>query len=395
MNHNGKVDRGALPAPVLWSGLTERQVATPRDTLEQTLAGLWEEVLAVRPIGIGDNFFDLGGHSLRAIRLTADIQKELGIALPLAILFKAPTIEQLAAVIRQRQTDSAWSPLVPIQPEGGKPPLFFVPGGGGSVLYFQPLAQHLGTDQPFYGLQAKGLDGQSQPFDRAEDMAACYIEAIRNVQPKGPYRLGGHCFGATVAFEMAQQLIRSGEQIELLAVLNVPAPRAGRSEAMRDLDDAAWVVKLGRLLEQSSGQDLALRYEDIKLLDPETQLEHLKSRMLAAGFLPPEAGVAPVSGLVEVLKANGRIEYLPENPQPIPIALLRAVKFHPEYDFSSAEYSETGERDETLGWGTYASDVTVQWVPGDHITMLSEPNVEEIAACLTAALTAVPLASIG
>jgi amino acid adenylation domain-containing protein len=383
LNHNGKVDRGALPAPGLWNGLIERQVATPRDALERTLAGIWEEVLGVQPIGVFDNFFDLGGHSLRAIRLMADIQKALGITLPLATLFKAPTVEQLATVIRQRRTESAWSPLVPIQPEGEQPPFFCVAGGGGSVLYFQPLARHLGTDQPFYGLQAKGLDGESRPFDRVEDMAACHIEAIRGVQPKGPYCLGGHCFGAVVAFEIAQQLIRSGEEVALLVVLNVPAPRAGRSEAIRDLDDATWVVKLGRLLEQASGQDLALSYEDIKLLDSESQLEHLRSRMLCAGFLPPEAGIAPVRGLVEVLKANGRIEYVPEDPARIPIAFLRAEKFHPEYDFSSAEYPTAGERDETLGWGAYASrPVTVQSVPGDHITMLVEPNVERVAACL-------------
>ncbi|WP_374090560.1 amino acid adenylation domain-containing protein [Methylomicrobium lacus] len=389
LNHNGKVDRSALPMPELWSTGGERTIVEPRDALEKTLTSIWEEVLGMHPVGILDNFFDLGGHSLRAIRLMADIQKVLDVSLPLSTLFKAPTVEQLANIIRQeRPADSAWSPLVPIQTGGDKPPVFFVAGGGGSVLYFQPLSRYLGADQPFYGLQSKGLDGESVPFDRVEDMAACYVDAIRSVRPKGPYRLGGHCFGAVVAFEIAQQLIRDGDEVDLLTVLNVPAPRAQRPDAGHGLDYAAWVVKLGRLLEQSSGQSLDLDYEEIKLLDKEAQLEHLKNRMNKAGFLPPEAGVGPVRGLVEVLKTNGSIEYFPEAPVPVPIALLRAGKYHPEYDFSGAEYPTPGEHDETLGWQAYASGpVIMRTVPGDHITMLSEPNVTELAASVDALLS--------
>lgn len=385
LNHNGKVDRAALPMPELWEGGGDREVTLPKDALEKSLVGIWETVLGVEPVGRDDNFFDLGGHSLRAIRLMADIEKTLAVALPLATLFKAPTVAQLASVIRQTQgTESqGWSPLVPIQTKGDLPPLFCVAGGGGSVLYFQPLSAYLGDQQPFYGLQSKGLDGEATPLDRVEDMAACYIEAIRTVQPKGPYRLAGHCFGAVVAFEMTQQLVRAGDEVELLSVINVPAPHAQKAQDVQSLDYGTWVIKLGRLLEQSSGQNLALDYDEIKPLEKDEQLEYLRQRMLKAGFLPPEAGIGAVRGLVDVFKTNVSIDYLPESPISIPIALLRASDFHPEYDFSSAEISEDGTRDETLGWQTYAKGpVTLRRLPGDHITMLSEPNVPQLAESL-------------
>lgn len=386
LSHNGKIDRAALPLPELWNG-GAREVVAPKDDLERALAAIWQAVLGLDAVGREDNFFDLGGHSLRAIRLMAEIKNDLGLDLPLATLLRAPTIAQLAEVVRARQAGDAWSPLVPIQCNGGAKPFFCVAGGGGSVLYFQGLARHLSEEQPFYGLQAKGLDGEAAPFERVEEMAACYLDAIRSVQPQGPYRLGGHCFGAIVAFEMAQQLLKRGEQVESLIVLNVPAPGMQQNKATCVLDDAAWVVKLGRLLEQSSGLSLNLDYAELRALGYTEQLDYLRQRMQQAGFLPPEAGIAPVRGLLEVLKANGRIKYQPEQPLPVPIALLRAEGYHVEYDFSDAENTASGARDSTLGWQKFAwGPVAIHPVPGDHITMLSEPNVERLAVCLRAAL---------
>ncbi|HYN80431.1 MAG TPA: AMP-binding protein, partial [Gemmatimonadaceae bacterium] len=160
---NGKVDRRALPVPDQERPELERAFLAPRDTLELQLTKMWEKVLGVEPIGVKDNFFDLGGHSLLAVRLFAQIEKSFGRNLPLATLFQAPTIEQLADILRQQGWTSRWSSLVPIQPGGSKPPFYCMHAGGGQVFFYRDLAHRLGPDQPFYGLQIRTLNGVQMP----------------------------------------------------------------------------------------------------------------------------------------------------------------------------------------------------------------------------------------
>jgi amino acid adenylation domain-containing protein len=215
---NGKIDRKALPSPT-----TERVVAiaastAPRDALEQQLVRIWENILAVRPISVADNFFDLGGHSLTAVRLFSEVRKQTGRDLPLGTLFQAPTIRELAQILRNDGWSPRWSSLVPIQPGGGKPPFFCVHGGGGNVLLFRDLARHLGPDYPFYGLQSPGLDSNANHMTTIREMATVYLKEIRELQPEGPYYLGGFCMGGAVAYEMAQQLRAQGRQTNLLAL---------------------------------------------------------------------------------------------------------------------------------------------------------------------------------
>jgi thioesterase domain-containing protein/acyl carrier protein len=221
---NGKVNRQALAAAQAARSEPAHQALKPRNRLELELLRIWEEVLNVRSIGINDNFFDLGGHSIIAVRLFAQIEKRFEKKLPLATLFRAPTIEQLAAYLRQEKSEPSWSSLVAIQPSGSKPPFFCVHAHGGNVLNFHDLARCLGTDQPFYGLQAQGLDGEQPRHSRIEEMAAHYLSEIKTVQAEGPYFLGGYCFGGKVAFEMARQLKASGEEVALLAVIDSYAP---------------------------------------------------------------------------------------------------------------------------------------------------------------------------
>jgi acyl carrier protein len=147
--------------------------------------------LGVQRVGVHDNFFELGGHSLLAVNLMARIGQQFGKKLPLSTLFQGPTIEKLATIVNQ-STEKMWSSLVAIQPNGTKQPFFCVPGIGGNVTDFYELAQQLGKDQPFYGLQAVGLDGKSKPYTNIEDMATHYLKEIQTVQPQGPYLLGGH-----------------------------------------------------------------------------------------------------------------------------------------------------------------------------------------------------------
>jgi thioesterase domain-containing protein len=148
------------------------------------------------------------------------MRKLFGRAFPLSILFQAPTIEKLADLIRKGGWSPHWTSLVPIQPGGSKPPFFCVHGGGGNVLIYRELARHLGADYPFYGLQARGLDGTREYLTTTEAMAECYLSEIRELQPEGPYYLGGFCMGGQVALEIAQRLVQDGQQVNLLFVID-------------------------------------------------------------------------------------------------------------------------------------------------------------------------------
>ena len=184
------------------------------------LARIWQESLGVDSISLDQNYFDLGGDSSVAVRLFAQIEREFKVKLPLATLFEAPTIEELARVLSREASSSGWSPLVAIQTEGSRPPFFCMHGAGGHILVYRDLSRRLGSNQPFYGLQAPGLDGSRPPLTRVEDMAAMYVKEIRKMQPHGPYFLGGYCMGGTVALEVAQQIQAQGERVALLALFD-------------------------------------------------------------------------------------------------------------------------------------------------------------------------------
>ncbi len=175
-------------------------------------------MLEVPKIGIHDNFFDLGGHSLKAAQLFFLLEQVYGRHLPLATLFQAPTIAELASVLSREQWVPPWQSLVAIQPSGAAIPIFMVPGVGGNVLVFAQLARLLGPDQPFYGLQARGLDGKETPFISVPEMARHYIVEIRTLRPQGPYVLLGICTGGLIAYEMAQQLLAQGEAVTLVVM---------------------------------------------------------------------------------------------------------------------------------------------------------------------------------
>jgi len=192
---------------------------SPEDKTTNQLVSMWQELLGLESISPDQNYFDLGGDSSLAVRMFSQIEKEFGVKLPLAILFEAPTIAELAQVL-SRESSSRWSALVAIQPAGSRLPFFCMHGAGGNVLNYRDLSKHLGLDQPFYGLQSLGLDGSCPAHTRVEDMAAEYIKEMRSVQPHGPYLVGGYCGGGTIAFEVAQQLQASGEPVALLALFD-------------------------------------------------------------------------------------------------------------------------------------------------------------------------------
>ncbi len=232
LSANGKVDRKALPAPQAGDYYREREYLAPRDKVEKKLVSLWEEVLGIKPIGVKDGFFDLGGKSLQAARLFTKIMSSFGKDLPLTTLIHAPTVELLAKEIRPLAKRANYPTLVPMKPTGTRPPFFCVHGGAGSTLFMHRLAAKMDADQPFYGIEPEGMDGREFKHTTLEEIAAHYLSEIRKVQPKGPYCFGGYCFGGIVAYEMAQQLLRQGEPAALVVQFTaelrfhrkVPAP---------------------------------------------------------------------------------------------------------------------------------------------------------------------------
>ena len=224
---SGKVDRKALPVPADNQAAAEQLRIAARDPLERQLVQIWQKVLCVSPIGIHDNFFELGGHSLLAVQLFDRIAKGTGKELPLSVLFQAPTIAQLATILRQQHWQPTWRSLVPVQPGGNKPPLFLAPPAGSTVLRFANITRHLPTDQPIYGLEYLGMDGKRQPHAAIPAMAEYYLAEIRKLQPEPPYLLAGICFGSHLMLEIAQQLLAQGEPVTLLAVLDAGPPTNG------------------------------------------------------------------------------------------------------------------------------------------------------------------------
>ena len=197
--------------------------SSTRDESEllQSLMPLWQRVLGIRAIGPDDDFFALGGHSIAAAELFALMRRQLGRVAPLAALYDASTPRMLARVLCRGNNTEDWKSLVPIHRSGDRPPLFLVHAAEGNVLLYRSLAAHLGPDQPVFGLQSAGLDGLSPIDGRFETVAGRYIQEIRRVQPRGPYLLAGYCLGGTLALEMAQQLIQSGESVGLVALIEI------------------------------------------------------------------------------------------------------------------------------------------------------------------------------
>jgi amino acid adenylation domain-containing protein len=368
---NGKVDRQALPAPDRSRPELEKAYVAPRDDLELQLAHIWEEVLGVRPVGVRDNFFELGGHSLLAVRLFALIEKRLGKKLPLTAVFQGATVEHLAGLLRQPARSGPQSSLVALQPGGSKRPLFLVHPAGGHVFPYIHLAQLLGSDQPCYGLQAKGLEDGQDPHTRIEDMAAWYIQALQTVQPTGPYLLGGWSMGGVVAFEMAQQLHAQGQRVALLALLDgrIPTPDETFPE-----EDAEAILLVERYFGISFGP-----MESLAELHKDQQLAFMLEQAKSAGLVPAELDVSQARRFVELLRND-----------------LRATQnyglhlYPGRITFFKAKETPVGtspDPDPTMGWSKWASGgVEVHVVPGNHANLMYEPHVEVLAEKLTACL---------
>jgi amino acid adenylation domain-containing protein len=372
---NGKLDVLALPAAEELPAAAHEEAVAPRDDVERRLARVWAGVLGREPAGIREDFFDAGGDSLMAVGLFVEIEQAFGRNLPLATLLDAPTVEALAAVLRDHQGPPGWSPLVAIQPAGTRPPFFCVHGVGGNVLNYRALSRYLGEDQPFYGLQARGLDGTETPLTRIEDMAAAYLAAVRAVQPKGPYALGGASFGGNVALEMARRLAAEGEDVRLVALFDTyPAGYEHLVPAGRDTVAHGLAARL-RVHAQvlAHGPDRALYFRK----KARRVFRRTLYRAWQAAFAAFRSLGRPLpAALRRVQHANYKAlrDYAPPR-YPGPVAFFSATGEPPDF-----------KREKRAGWTVLAEEVDVQEVPGDHLTMMEEPHVRTLAARLAACL---------
>jgi amino acid adenylation domain-containing protein len=358
---NGKVDQRALPEPDLERYRREakaKALVAPRDALELQLSKIWENVLGVKNIGMQDNFFDLGGHSLLAVRLFARIQKIFGKALPLATLFQAPTIEQLASIIRQEEVAVPWSSLVPIRNGGYRPPFFCMHGCTGRLLHVFNLVRHLGVDQPFYGLNAQGRENDLEPHKLIEEMAAHYIKEIRTIQFEGPYLIGGSGAGCAIALEVAQQLESHGQKVALTVLISP-------SRAQLNLSD------LNRVNGSRSLRRFFMRL--IILLQSRPFMPAIKNsianRILYRWTAFHRYIPAEIHRRRRFLKSfrEARLRYTPEAYQGRITCILRDEYFHnPQKGLGDWESLSVGGLD-------------VRFVPGTIVTMWREPHVQILA----------------
>ncbi|OJH34303.1 non-ribosomal peptide synthetase [Cystobacter ferrugineus] len=374
LNSSGKLDRNALPATEEVFSSREGLVG-PRTPLEQQLVEIWQDLLGIQPIGMKDDFFMLGGHSMLAIRLMARIRNRLGRELPLMSLFRNSTIEQMAAVLQRPSEPVDSATLVSIQPEGSRMPFFCVHPVGGGVLCYAELAHALGREQPFHGLQNYSPATGSALPTSMEEMAAAYIEAIRSIQPRGPYLLGGWSMGGAVAFEMAHQLERRGEQVGLLALIDSHAPeRVRASNSQNGLPPVArFALDFGAL----HGKNLSGWVDGLVQRDRQAQLSVLLATFKQHGSLPPEFSFAELEQLLATFEHNSAVleRYIPRGVA-APVALFRAS----EEEGSEHEAS-------ALGWGPHATGgIQRHVIPGNHFTLLTQPNVRLLAQVLRSCL---------
>jgi len=374
--HNGKIDRQALPSPDLIRPESERRFAMPRTLTEEMLARIWAEVLGLEQVGVHDSFFELGGHSLLAVKLMHRMRQSFEIEVPLRRLFETPTIAGLAehvdaehhsTYVEGRDSPETWSSLIPIRTDGTKRPFFLVPGGGGGegeFLIYAQLIQLLGSDQPVYGLVARGLNRGQLPHTDVETMAADYIQEIRHLQPEGPYVLGGECIGGRVALEMAHQLQNASQQVVLLVLMNTIARKDPHSDPRR---------RIMRLLQV---ERIRHHWHQLRQLAFRQRIRYTLDKVRTGLILTlPLSRRGRTARHIRRVRAHYRATLRRYRPQPYPgrITLL----------LSEDHY----QADPTGGWQDLAAGgLDVHKVPGDHDSYIGthvQTTARQLSACLS------------
>lgn len=344
----------------------------PGAPLRQVMTRIWEDVLSLSPIAADDNYFDLGGNSLKALQIIARLSAQTRHKISLTLLLEAPTVASLTAAIEQAQPFT-YRPLILLRPGTGTPPLFIVHGLGGSAMELKGLSQEVETDRPIYAIQARGFEPGDTPHERIEDMACEYLAAVRGLQPNGPYWLAGYSFGGLVAYEMARRLTDAGEEIALLALFDTTVPE-------RHWPPAAWIEYFLRRLRRG--------FRDMQGLKPRERaqlwlrLSHsLQGRIGRARLTPEEArdeaeGVAQLPEVVRRIRLAALAASLAYRPQPgdLAVSLFRS-------DTEASPYC-----DPEAVWRRVARKLEIYDVPGDHWTMIRPPHLPVLAKQLSRCL---------
>jgi thioesterase domain-containing protein/acyl carrier protein len=365
---NGKIDRKALPAPgASRAEDTSSNFVAPRNESELQLAQLWEEVLNVKRVGVRDNFFELGGHSLLAVKLFSRIEQATGATLPMSSLFDGATVEQQAKLLGQPRAASNASSLVAIQPQGERPPLFCAHPWGGNVLCYTELAKRLGTQQPVYGLQARGVERKENAHDSIEEMAADYLSEIRALQPFGPYQLCGWSSGGLIAFEMARQLEQQGQRVGLLALIDTYDMTELYTRSAFDEKDAS--ARASNFSTEAQ----------IVTYTGQTVFAHVNydERIGLTYKVPSGLGLAQSRHFLnDYVGYYLHVDRAIQGYAPRPFG-GRAVHF---WTASRLAKATAGVKQK---WSSLANGgMQIHEVPGEHFTILREPNVQTLAGQL-------------
>jgi acyl transferase domain-containing protein/thioesterase domain-containing protein/SAM-dependent methyltransferase len=369
----------------------------PRSEIERKVAAVCEEIVGAARIGVLDDLYELGADSLVTLRIMDRLRRDPTLQVPAGAAFRGATVEKIAAAIGGGdRAPGGSSPLVPLQPGGTRPPLFFVHPAAGVVFPYVELARTLGIEQPFYGLQALGLDGLSAPDQRIEDMAARYVAALRTVQPEGPYYLGGFSFGCLVAFEMAQQLAAAGETIALLALVDEPAPVFGHRPSSlvmgkllaTGIARSIWpylhdyfYLRSGKGSEEEAPGEHAGPSWMSRLSDG-SLFEQFLAQSTMANFVPRDARVVALRQPAMVPMFELFLLHLRETMRYVPRAYAQRVTL-----FRATRLGGRFGKDATMGWGLLAAGgVEVHELQGEHLTLLRQPHVNALAAALERSL---------
>jgi len=322
---------------------------SPTSTMADVLTPIWQHVLQLSSVSVDDNFFDLGGDSALALELFNEIAHACGRELPPVMIYHAPTIASLAALL-EGSTELRFPPLVLLKPGTEKPPIFITHGLGGSVIDFYQVMKHIQLPHPIYGMQAKGIDGMEEPFERIEDMAQFYLDAVKELQPDGPYLLVGFSLGGLVTLEMAQRLHESGEKVALLAMLD-------SYPHIRYLSHGQRLRLTTRLLARrlSAVIKLGMRGAVSYVLRPSQ-----RPLLISTDRYRPPNGVL----LSPAMRRVRDSAYLA-------LTCYRPRSYAGKIRFVRAETGTEFPDDPVAVWGKLAEEFEVETVPGDHLGIMT------------------------
>lgn len=366
LNANGKLDRKALPTPISEHTHVSDDGEPLQDEWELKLSSLWCQILQVSSVSQTDNFFELGGDSLLAAQLSTRIEHTFNHLFPVANLFKAPTLHAMATLLRENKGDESGQVLVPIQPQGHKPPLFCLHTKTGSVFDYYGIAKYLGTDQPVYGVQARGFDRQEVYCDRIETMAADYIQEIQSLQPEGPYYLCGYSFGGLLAYEIAQQLAAQGHPIGMVALFdtyNHPGKWFHEPLSLR-LQNA-----VNKIQQLTWPERLAYGHK---------KLQHLKNR-LQRSSTNDQAANEKISA--QAIVCETALKQYRTKPYNGDIVLFCAEQTPEAHGYQAIKIEHN------LGWHKVVTGkINIQPVACHHFVLMADPHIQTLAKKLSVCL---------